>query len=89
MTNPRPLKRELPNQFGADARTQSEQELWKANVCAAFACPRCRAPKGVACTRKGGKPAFRCHPERSRKFIAVCKQQAARMIAGIERRQAC
>lgn len=87
MTNQRPLKRELPDQFGSDARDHTEQERWRAEVCAAFACPNCRAPKGSPCVRKaGGVALLRCHSERSRKFIQLCKGQARRMIAGLEAR---
>lgn len=73
MSNLHPLKRELPNQFGADKKNIPEQELWRSEVCDAFACPRCKAEKGDFCTLKNGGIAFRCHPERSRKFIRHLK----------------
>jgi transcription elongation factor Elf1 len=76
MTNPRPLKRELPDQFGADAKNRTEQDMWRTEVCAAFACPKCHAAKGASCTLKNGQQAFRCHSERSRKFIDSLKRRA-------------
>lgn len=76
MSNLHPLKRELPNQFGADARNPTEQELWRSEVCNACACPQCKASKGEFCLLKSGGVSLRCHPERSRKFIRYLRTDA-------------
>jgi hypothetical protein len=73
MSNAHPLKRDLPDQFGADAKALTEQELWRREVCSAVACPKCKAGKGEFCNRANGGMQLRCHPERSRKFIKRIK----------------
>jgi hypothetical protein len=78
MSNAHPLKRELPDQFGADAKHLSEQELWRREVCDHGACTECGALKGAFCTRKSGAPALRCHSVRSREFVRYLKTQAKR-----------
>jgi hypothetical protein len=81
VSNTHPLKRELPNQFGADKVAFTEQERWRMEVCDHSACPRCKAAKGEFCTLKNGSLALRCHPERSRKFVAHLQAEYRRAPA--------